>query len=281
MRNRATWLPFVLLFLIFFFSSLTGHSVSMQAAAQVESVRQPLHRELSLLPAQRSNAPKLLARQAVSESWYKQTIVPYRVYEARGFSSKHSTRMRVRPLIVYHEVQAGDTLWQLAINDHSTVQHLMKINHLQSTMLYPGERLRIYEGGRAVWDKLLYARLQRTGLPLSLLPVYQEAGSKFSVPWTILAAIHRIETNFSMGAEVSSAGAEGPMQFLPSTFAHYGVAAPGQTGLPQIDNVYDAIYSCANMLHQDGYSRNPVQAIYLYNHSMQYVDTVQQFAQSF
>ena len=58
-----------------------------------------------------------------------------------------------------------------------------------------------------------------------LLGYYREAESASGVGWTYLAAINLIETGFGRVAGVSSAGAQGPMQFLPSTFAAYGEGA--------------------------------------------------------
>ncbi|MCY0901167.1 MAG: lytic murein transglycosylase [Firmicutes bacterium] len=182
---------------------------------------------------------------------------------------------------IYHTVQSGDTLWQIAEDDHTTVAALVVQNHLVSDLIIPGQRLLVFNGRSRIWNQWQEAKLRQAGLPLRLVPVYQAAGRLFHVPWTILAAIHRVETDFSTGAEVSSAGAQGPMQFMPATFSSYGVTAPGQNGPPQIDNVYDAIFSCAHLLHVDGYSDDPEEAIYLYNHSDTYVQTVEQFAESF
>lgn len=112
-------------------------------------------------------------------------------------------------------------------------------------------------------------------VPKQLIPVYEAAGEKYNVTWTVLAAIHYVETDFSMGnSPTSSAGAEGPMQFEPSTFATYGVTAPGQSGPPNIQNVYDAIYSTANYLSACGFAENPYGAIFQYNHASWYVQKV-------
>jgi len=189
---------------------------------------------------------------------------------------------RPQPLAaIYHTVQSGDTLWQIAQEDHTTVAALVAQNHLDSDLIMPGQRLLVFHGRARIWNQWQDDKLRQAGLPLQLVPVYQAAGRLFHIPWTILAAIHRVETDFSTGADVSSAGAQGPMQFMPATFSSYGVTAPGQSGPPQIDNVYDAIFSCAHLLHVDGYSDHPQEAIYLYNHSDTYVQTVEQFAESF
>lgn len=102
-------------------------------------------------------------------------------------------------------------------------------------------------------------------------PRVSSSGEKYDIPWTVLTAIHKEETDFDCtGQDVSSAGAIGPMQFMPSTFAIFGVPAPGhQTA--DIHNVYDAIYSTAHMLEATGFSRDPYHAIYEYNHSVSYV----------
>ncbi|MFD1675627.1 NlpC/P60 family protein [Alicyclobacillus fodiniaquatilis] len=112
-------------------------------------------------------------------------------------------------------------------------------------------------------------------VPKALIPVYEAAGQKYNVTWTVLAAIHYVETNFSMGdSPTSSKGAEGPMQFEPSTFAEYGVTAPGQSCSPNIQNLYDAIYTAAHYLSANGFAQNPDQAIFQYNHAGWYVEEV-------
>lgn len=112
-------------------------------------------------------------------------------------------------------------------------------------------------------------------VPKALIPVYEAAGRKYNVTWTVLAAIHYVETSFSMGnSPTSSKGAEGPMQFEPSTFAEYGVTAPGQSGPPKIQNVYDAIYTAAHYLSSNGFAKNPDEAVFQYNHAGWYVDEV-------
>ena len=62
-------------------------------------------------------------------------------------------------------------------------------------------------------------------IPLFLLPIYRAAAIQYGVPWQILAAINEVETNYGSDLSVSSAGAEGWMQFEPSTWLQYGVDA--------------------------------------------------------
>ena len=74
---------------------------------------------------------------------------------------------------------------------------------------------------------------------------------------------------------VSSAGAMGPMQFMPATWAVYGVDGDGD-GMADILDQADAIYSAAHYLCADGGGNNATlyQAIFAYNHSDYYVNTV-------
>lgn len=181
-----------------------------------------------------------------------------------------------------HIVQAGDTLWDIACMHHTSVEQLMAWNGLTSDLIRPGQRLLIYHNHKSNAPDLIRGDAERIdGIPSNLIPIYQGAGRTYNIPWTILAAIHRKETDFSTGREVSSAGAEGPMQFMPATFQEYGVTAPGRQGPPDINNVYDAIYSCAHMLAADGFQQDPVGALYLYDHSFAYVDAVRQLAHKY
>ena len=62
-------------------------------------------------------------------------------------------------------------------------------------------------------------------IPLFLLPIYKAAAVQYGVPWQILAAINEIETDYGNDLSVSTAGAVGWMQFMPSTWLQYGVDA--------------------------------------------------------
>ena len=64
-------------------------------------------------------------------------------------------------------------------------------------------------------------------VPPFMLPIYQAAGIEYDVPWQVLAAINEIETDYGRNLSVSSAGAVGWMQFLPSTWKQYAVDANG------------------------------------------------------
>jgi Transglycosylase SLT domain/Peptidase family M23 len=110
-------------------------------------------------------------------------------------------------------------------------------------------------------------------IPPFLLPIYQAAGIQYNVPWQILAAINEIETDYGRNLSVSTAGAVGWMQFLPSTWKRYGVDANGD-GVADPYNPVDAIFSAARYLHAAGASTNLAGSIFSYNHAGWYVQSV-------
>jgi Transglycosylase SLT domain/Peptidase family M23 len=111
-------------------------------------------------------------------------------------------------------------------------------------------------------------------IPPFLLPIYQAAGIEYNVPWQILAAINEIETDYGRNLSVSSAGAVGWMQFLPSTWKRYGMDVTG-TGYADPYNPVDAIFAAARYLHAAGGSKDISKAIYSYNHASWYVQSVE------
>ncbi|HYM45550.1 MAG TPA: lytic murein transglycosylase [Solirubrobacteraceae bacterium] len=110
-------------------------------------------------------------------------------------------------------------------------------------------------------------------IPLFLLPIYRAAAVQYDVPWQILAAINEIETNYGTDLSVSSAGAVGWMQFMPSTWLQYGVDALN-AGYADPYNPVDAIFAAARYLNAAGATQNLNAAILAYNHSEAYVSSV-------
>ncbi len=110
-------------------------------------------------------------------------------------------------------------------------------------------------------------------VPPFLLPIYQAAGIEYQIPWEVLASINQIETDYGRNLSVSSAGAVGWMQFLPSTWKRWGVDANGD-GTADPYNPVDAIFTAARYLHAAGGSQNLSRAIYAYNHAGWYVQSV-------
>jgi hypothetical protein len=110
-------------------------------------------------------------------------------------------------------------------------------------------------------------------VPPFLLPIYEAAGNLYDVPWPVLAAINEIETDFGRNLSVSSAGAIGWMQFMPSTWMKYGLDADGRGTANPYDPI-DAIFAAARYLHAAGAGRNLGRAIFAYNHAGWYVNSV-------
>ncbi|MDQ6607967.1 MAG: lytic murein transglycosylase [Actinomycetota bacterium] len=110
-------------------------------------------------------------------------------------------------------------------------------------------------------------------IPPFLLPIYQAAGIEYDVPWQVLAAINEIETDYGRNLSISSAGAVGWMQFLPSTWKRWGVDANGD-GVADPYNPVDAVFAAARYLHAAGASRSVGRAVFAYNHAGWYVQSV-------
>ncbi len=115
-------------------------------------------------------------------------------------------------------------------------------------------------------------------IPPFLLPIYQAAGTAYGIPWQVLAAINEVETDYGRDLSVSSAGAEGWMQFLPAEWAQYAVDANGD-GFKDPYNPSDAIFTAARYLKAAGGDADIRGAVYSYNHSQAYVDSVMLRAQ--
>jgi membrane-bound lytic murein transglycosylase B len=114
----------------------------------------------------------------------------------------------------------------------------------------------------------------RTGPPAAapmLLRWYREAERRFGVGWHVLAAVNFVESAFGKLRSDSSAGAQGPMQFLPGTWRAYGLGG-------DVHDPHDAILGAANYLRASGARRDYRGALYAYNHSTLYVDAVLRYA---
>ncbi|MDQ6776200.1 MAG: lytic murein transglycosylase, partial [Actinomycetota bacterium] len=109
--------------------------------------------------------------------------------------------------------------------------------------------------------------------PAFLIPIYRAAGRRYHVPWAVLAAINSIESDYGRNMNTSSAGAIGWMQFMPSTWAAYGVAT-GRHTTPDPYDPGDAIFSAARYLAANGAAHDLRKAIFAYNHATWYVDEV-------
>jgi hypothetical protein len=116
----------------------------------------------------------------------------------------------------------------------------------------------------------------RTGraLPADVLRrLYRRAQRRFGVDWRLLAAVNLVETGFNRIRSNSTAGAQGPMQFIPSTWRAYGMGG-------DIRDPSDAIMGAANYLRASGAPRDERAALLAYNPSTDYVNSVRSHARS-
>jgi hypothetical protein len=104
-----------------------------------------------------------------------------------------------------------------------------------------------------------------------LVRYYHDAEAEFGVPWSYLASIHLVETRMGRIRGTSTAGAQGPMQFLPSTWAAYGDG--------DINSDRDSIRAAARYLKANGAPANMANALFRYNHSDRYVRAVTAYAE--
>ncbi len=115
-----------------------------------------------------------------------------------------------------------------------------------------------------------------SGVPPLLVPIYQRAADAYGLGSegpAVLAGINEVETAFGTNLNVSSAGAIGWMQFMPSTWETYGVDANGD-GVKDPNNPEDAIFAAAAYLHAAGMPTDAYGAIFAYNHADWYVAEV-------
>ena len=158
------------------------------------------------------------------------------------------------------------------------------------------------------WAEIINNSTVKLDVPTEYIELYKKAEENYGVPWTLLAAHHRIETRFStMDPLLSPAGAEGHLQFMPCTFvgwSHPSCGGLGKGDIPEKDKVSpaiiakyggygvdanndgkadpydleDAIYSAANYLAASGAADGEIEkAIFNYNHSEKYVEDVLHF----
>jgi len=104
-----------------------------------------------------------------------------------------------------------------------------------------------------------------------LLGYYRLAERRFGVAWQVLAAVNFIESKFGRVVSASSAGAQGPMQFIAATWSAYGLGG-------DVHDPRDAILGAANYLHASGAPSDERGALFHYNPSRAYVRAVMLYA---
>ena len=130
-----------------------------------------------------------------------------------------------------------------------------------------------WRSGRPAPKGLLLAwRIQAAAPARELLAWYHRADRRFGVGWQYLCAINLIETTFGKIHGLSVSGAQGPMQFLPQTWAEFG-------GGGDVNNPHDAIFAAARYLAARGFARGDVNgALFAYNPTIHYANAVKAIA---
>lgn len=117
-------------------------------------------------------------------------------------------------------------------------------------------------------------------IPEEHMAVMQQVAAATSIPWQVLAAIAKVESGFGANMGPSSAGALGYCQFMPATWAHYGVDGDGD-GVADPFSYHDCLPAAAQLLLESGAPGDLRRALYAYNHSWSYVDHVLSVATSY
>ncbi len=125
-------------------------------------------------------------------------------------------------------------------------------------------------------------------IPPLYLRLSQLAARRYGLSWAVLAGIGKVECDHGRDPDpsctqegaVNSAGAGGPMQFIASTWARFGVDAEGN-GPPDRWNAPDAIYAAANFLRASGAPESYSRALFAYNHASWYVAEVESWAKKY
>jgi membrane-bound lytic murein transglycosylase B len=152
-----------------------------------------------------------------------------------------------------------------------------------AAMLPPGARETAADDAAAGRDLRALVRAPKPELPAwtivapapaaELRRAYEEGQARFGVPWQYLAAVHLVETKMGRLRGTSTAGARGPMQFLPRTWAAYG-------GGGDIESNHDAIIGAARYLAANGGGRGDLHnALFHYNPAETYVRAVTRYAE--
>lgn len=123
----------------------------------------------------------------------------------------------------------------------------------------------------------------RADVPADLLVTYQQQAQNCpGLPWPVVAAIGKAETDHNRATATSSAGAVGPMQFLPTTWEQFQADGDGD-GDADIEDEEDSIAGAVRYLCANG-GEDPAtlqQAILAYNDSQEYLDQVLETARSY
>ena len=207
-------------------------------------------------PPQAASTPEALAAQLVEvETAIRNPSTPDSALPRLG----HTQQVIYRALVLHPEWQA-DVLARLPANLRSVAE----------ANTAAGTDLRVLSSSEP--RPLPKWHIVAPPPAAELLGEYRRAEAATGVPWQYLAAINLVETKMGRIRGDSSAGAQGPMQFLPSTWETYGAGG-------DINSYRDAIAAAGRLLKANGAPSNMAGALFAYNNSNRYVRAVTAYAE--
>lgn len=160
--------------------------------------------------------------------------------------------------LITHDDLAGATIRLLDGGLRIQAQRIVRAQRGLSTLVRPLKPKDVFETQRP----------EPAGV---LMRHYRKAEKRFGVHWYVLASVNYIESRFGRVRSDSYAGAQGPMQFIPSTWEAYGLGG-------NVRDPRDAIMGAANYLRASGAPENYRRALYAYNPSRAYVNAILAYA---
>jgi membrane-bound lytic murein transglycosylase B len=204
-------------------------------------------------PATTTPADRLAAQLTTAETAIRDPATPASKLPALGRSQQRAYRILVRQPRLVPKVLA---------------QLPPRLRRVVRANVVAGSELRKLNGPAG---RLPRWRIVAPAPAGQLLAAYRTAQARLAVPWEYLAAIHLVETRMGRIRGTSSAGAQGPMQFLPSTWTRYGRGG-------DIQATDDAVLAAARLLRANGAPADMAAALYAYNPSRRYVRAVSAYA---
>jgi len=226
-----------------------------EAADGLPHPKEPLPRQAE--PLARMLAENTQALHEAIDRW-RETGDPLRERAPREVALRALLHQRIHILLSDRPRLARATLRRLPRRMRAQARDLVVARRSLKRLSPPARRLKRFRIGPArPADRLLR--------------YYRKAEGRFGVNRRVLAAVNLVETGFGRLRNRSTAGARGPMQFIPTTWRAYGMGG-------DIDDPHDAIMGSANYLRASGAPGNYRRALYAYNNSNLYVHSVLRYA---